>query len=294
MLKVEPPVEVAEIKQAQHIALKAAKKNGFTKTELADLKKIQAVELNKARLEAIKKVVRDDNFTSGDVSLPNELCTTEKHYSNWNKNNKHFPVDKGHSAGSQFRRRDFVEQSDIDTLAGVCPEASATNRNCKGPLETAILSYSMTQTHSYLVQGPVWYERQPKHGKLENGQWIPDALFISCLFLHRKSVKSWTFLMENAVSVLPSAKDPVGANLREITLDELEHLTGLYLWGNVRAEQFKQRRDDLNKGDWWKEGQPAPKTITPKKAKSKKSAVKKSKRKKVRAKKSKAQKKSHS
>jgi len=83
-------------------------------------------------------VERKDNFSSGDVSLPEELSTTEEHYANWNKANPKFPVDKGHSAGSQYRRSDVVEQSDVDTLAGITPEASKTNRNCKGPLESAI------------------------------------------------------------------------------------------------------------------------------------------------------------
>jgi DNA/RNA endonuclease G (NUC1) len=234
-------------------------------------------------IDDLKKVERIDNFTSGDVSLPDELCTTEAHYANWNKKHKKtFPIDKGHSAGSQYRRRDLTEQSDIDTLAGVTPEASATNRNCKGPLETAILNRAMTQTHTYLVQGPVWYGREPKHGKLENGQWIPDALFISALFMHKKTVKSWTFLMQNAVSVLPSKQDKVGADLHEITLDEIEFLTGLYLWGNVRADKFKQRRDKLSGGSWWKEGQPQPKKARTKAAKSK---AKKGKTKKVKAKK---------
>ncbi len=237
-------------------------------------------------MEDFKKVDREDNFTSGDVSLPGELCTTEAHYANWNKKHKKtFPIDKGHSAGSQYRRRDLTEQSDIDTLAGVTPEASATNRNCKGPLESAILKRAMTQTHTYLVQGPIWYGREPKYGKLENGQWIPDALFISTLFLHKKTVKSWTFLMENAVSVLPSKQDPVGANLREISLDEIEFLTGLYFWGNVRADTFKQRRGKLNGGTWWKEGQPGFKEA---KSKAKKTKAKKTKAKKVTSKKAKA------
>ena len=88
-------------------------------------------------------IEREDNFTSGDISLPDELCTTEKHYANWNKAHPEFPVDKGHSAGSQYRRGDVVEQSDIDTLAGVTPEASKTNRNVKGPLESAILAHAV-------------------------------------------------------------------------------------------------------------------------------------------------------
>lgn len=197
-------------------------------------------------------VGRKDNFTSGDFSLPDELSTTEKHYANWNKAHPDFPVDKGHSAGSQFRRGDLVEQSDVDTLAGVTPEASKTNRNCKAPLESAILAHAKKHTHTYLVQGPVWYGPEPSHGKLENGQWIPDALFISALFMHRKTMKSWTFLMENSTRIYGKG----GANLREISLDEIEHLTGLYLWGNVRANKFKKRRHKLNGGDWWKAGQP--------------------------------------
>lgn len=92
-------------------------------------------------------VEREDNFSSGDVTLPDELCTSEIHYANWNKAHPEFPVDKGHSAGSQYRRGDVVEQSDIDTLAGVTPEASLTNRSCKGPLESAILEYAKKNPH---------------------------------------------------------------------------------------------------------------------------------------------------
>ena len=195
-------------------------------------------------------VGRKDNFSSGDVTLPDELCTTEQHYANWNRAHPDFKVDKGHSAGSQYRRSDAVDQSDIDTLAGVTPEASSTNRNCKGPLESAILAHAKEHTHTYLVQGPVWYGAEPIHGKLENGQWIPDALFISALFLHRKTVRSWTWLMENATTV-------AGANLREISLDEIERLTDLYLWGNVGADQFNNRRNTLSGGDWWMAGQPS-------------------------------------
>jgi len=200
----------------------------------------------------LSDVPRKDNFTSGDLSLPDELCTTEKHYANWNKKNPKFPVDKGHSAGSQYRRSDVVKQSDIDTLAGVTPEASKTNRNVKGPLESAILAHARKQTHTYLVQGPVWYGAEPIHGKLENGQWIPDALFIAALFLHRKTVKPFTWLMENETTVKR-------ANLRQITLNELERLTGLYLWSNVRARNFEKARAKVNtaaKDQWWKEGQP--------------------------------------
>ena len=78
--------------------------------------------------------------------------------------------------------------------------------------------------------------------------------------------------------------------LREISLDELEYLTGLYLWGNVRAEKFKQRRDDLSKGDWWKEGQPDPKKATAKKTTAKKAKSKIVKKKKTTAKKAKSKK----
>ena len=64
----------------------------------------------------------------------------------------------------------MVVQSDIDTLAGVTLEASKTNRNVKGPLELAILAYAKKQTRTYLVQGPIWYGKEPIHRKLENGQ----------------------------------------------------------------------------------------------------------------------------
>ena len=52
------------------------------------------------------------------------------------------------------------------TLAGVTPGASKTNRNVKGSLETAILARAKKQTHTYLLQGPIWYGTEPIHGKL--------------------------------------------------------------------------------------------------------------------------------
>ena len=102
----------------------------------------------------VTDVKREDNFSSGDLTLPDELSTTEKHYSNWNKAHPEFPVDKGHSAGSQYRRGDVVEQSDVDTLAGVTPEASKTNRNVKGPLESAILAKAKKTPTPIWCRGP--------------------------------------------------------------------------------------------------------------------------------------------
>ena len=227
----------------------------FEADKISPLYTMLEVDPTEASKAQDDKVERKDNFSSGDISLPDELSTTEQDYAEWNKKekrkpkNKQFLVDKGHSAGSQYRRDNVVEQSDVDTLAGVTPEASATNRNVKGPLESAILEYAKKQTHTYLVQGPVWYGIEPKNGKLRNGQWIPDAMFISAMFLHKKSAKSWTWLMENSPTI-------ENANLREITLDELESLTGLYVWGNVRSSKFKKRRNKLSGKEWWRAGQP--------------------------------------
>ena len=112
-----------------------------------------------------------DNLTWNDLTPMVDAFRAEGirvgfYYSLIDWHHPEFPVDKGHSAGSQYRRGDVVVQSDIDTLAGVSPEASKTNRNVKGPLESAILAYAKTKTHTYLVQGPVWYGAEPKHGML--------------------------------------------------------------------------------------------------------------------------------
>ena len=91
-----------------------------------------------------------------------------------------------------------------------------------------------------------------ENGKLRNGQWIPDALFISSLFIHGKKVTSWTWLMDNSQTIYGKN----GANLREISLDRLEELTDLYCWGNVGACEFQERRHRKRGGTWWKAGQP--------------------------------------
>ena len=93
----------------------------FDAEKISPLYTMLEVDPTEARKAKEIKVERIDNFSSGDVSLPDELSTTEQHYANWNKAQKRKPVkdqflvDKGHSAGSQYRRDDVVEQSDVDT-----------------------------------------------------------------------------------------------------------------------------------------------------------------------------------
>jgi DNA/RNA endonuclease G (NUC1) len=193
-------------------------------------------------------VKRKDNFTDGFITLPDELCTTESDYAQWNRENPNYPYDKGHSAGSQYRRGNQTEQSDIDALAGVCPEAPAMNRNIKGPLESAILERSKQCEHTYVVQGPVW-GADDDADPLPGGQWIPGKFFVSALFIQRKKSLAYVWTMNNLHD-----KDYV--NLHEVSLDSLEEQTGLYLWSNVASDKFNERRDEINGDDWWKKGQP--------------------------------------
>lgn len=197
-------------------------------------------------------VPRKDNFTDGFITLPDELCTTEEDYAEWNRNNPGFPYDKGHSAGSQYRRGNQTEQSDIDTLAGVCPEAPAMNRNVKGPLESAILEQAKLCEHTYVVQGPIWGDYPLPdvwQDRLPGGQWIPDGFFISALFLRRKKAIAYAWAMRNE-------QELSNVHLREISLNRLEELTGLYLWSSVASGEFNQKRNLINGDDWWKKGQP--------------------------------------
>ena len=194
-------------------------------------------------------VSREDNFASGEFTLPDELCTTEGDYRAWNKEHPEFPVDKGHSLGSQFARSDDQVQSDVDTLAGVTPESSPVNRHIKGPLESAIKAYSLRQTHSVLVQGPLWHGPAPIHGHLRNGQWIPDAMWITACFTFRKKIRAYAWVMQNTA-------DRQDASLCELPVRVLENQTGLVFWSNVGSSKF-QRSLELTSGEtWWKAGQP--------------------------------------
>lgn len=188
-----------------------------------------------------KAVDRVDNFTDGDVTLPDDLCTTEADYAAWNAEHPDTPYDKGHSAGSQYRRGNLTEQSDIDTLAGVCPETPQMNRHVKGLLESAILKQSEKCSHTYLVQGPVW--KEGKRGILNSGQWIPPEFFISALFIRKKKVIAYSWILQNLHS---------DSRAYEVSLDGIEKETGLYLWGNVASDKFNERRGSINNDDWWK------------------------------------------
>tara|TARA_R110002096_G_scaffold66682_1_gene162132 strand:- start:2418 stop:3179 length:762 start_codon:yes stop_codon:yes gene_type:complete len=192
------------------------------------------------------QVPREDNFTDGELTLSDDLCTTEADYAQWNREHPDQPYDKGHSAGSQYRRGNVTEQSDIDTLAGVCPESPRMNRNVKGPLESTILEKAEDCSHTYLVQGPIWRENYPEKGQLPGGQWIPDAVFISALFIRKKSCGVYCWVMQNEED----------ATAAEVTLVDIEQLTGLYLWSNVGSGSFQTNRNKLQGDTWWMKGQP--------------------------------------
>jgi len=204
-------------------------------------------------------VGRKDNFTDGDWRLPDELCTTEADYAETNRNfrdlgcdMKLWTLDKGHVDGSQFARDDDSSQSDIDTLAGIQPEFAQVNRNIKGPLESAIKKRVSEKPWTQVIYcaGGGWWSQEPRHGKLVNGQWIPDYLWISTFWRHKKTVEAYSWTMNNV-------QDRVDADLSEVTTNELEKRTGLALWRNVRASKFVKNRDRLNNKDWWKAGQPS-------------------------------------
>lgn len=197
-------------------------------------------------------VGRKDNFVSGDMTLPDDLCTSEADYAAWNKEHPDKPVDKGHGLGSQMQRSDDLLQSDIDTLAGCQPESDVVNRLVKSKLENAIKARTLEQTQSWLVQGPGWYGSVPVLGKLNSGQWVPDFMWISALFQKGKTVESYAWVMENVW-------DMAEVDLRTVSLDELDAITGLYLWGNVGADKFQAKRSKASGGDWWREGQPSAK-----------------------------------
>ena len=154
--------------------------------------------------------------------------------------------------GSQFARENAASQSDIDTLAGVQPEFGKVNRNIKGPLESAIKKRVGEKDWAQVIYcaGGGWYGVEPQHGYLVGGQWIPDFLWITSFWRHKKKLESFSFVMENV-------PDRTESNLREVSINALEKMTGLRLWHNVQASRFIKTRDSVSKDDWWKAGQPS-------------------------------------
>ena len=78
----------------------------FDPERLSPLYTMLAIQL---RLQT--EVQQTDNLTSGDVSLQDELSTTEKHYANWNRANPSFPIDKSDTTGGQYRRGDMATRT---------------------------------------------------------------------------------------------------------------------------------------------------------------------------------------
>jgi DNA/RNA endonuclease G (NUC1) len=153
-------------------------------------------------------------------------------------------MDMGHQTGSQFRRSDRLVHHDVDSLAGVCPETPALNRHVKSHLENRIAKRATEFVEVRCVQGPIWYGDSPR-GRLPSGQWIPDALFVSCLWRPSTTrIEESTFLMENV-----QQKESV--NLRLISLDELESLAGLILWDRVKNIRFVRARSKPTADAWW-------------------------------------------
>ena len=82
-------------------------------------------------------------------------------------------------------------------------------------------------------------------GKLPGGQWIPSAFFISALFMCKKSCDAYCWTMGNSDTT----------KVTQASLSWLEQHSGLCLWDNVAAGDFKKKRDQIHNDDWWKKGQ---------------------------------------
>ena len=191
-----------------------------------------------------KVVDRDDDFVS-EFTLPESLQTRISDYRQWNKDHPDDPMDCGHQCGSQYRRSDALLQHDVDSLAGCCPETPSLNRHVKGPLENAIVKKAKQMIDCRVVSGPIWFDDSPR-GKLRSGQWIPDGFFLSTLWRpNMTDVHSESFVMENSQD-----RDAVG--MHEVSLDELETLTGLRLWARVQNTSFVRSRSETRNEDWWK------------------------------------------
>jgi DNA/RNA endonuclease G (NUC1) len=191
-----------------------------------------------------KLVDRDDDFIS-ELTLPDELQTTTSHYSQWNQEHPDDPMDKGHQTGSQFRRANSLVQHDVDSLAGCCPETPRLNQIVKRSLEMKIAQMADMMIDVRSVQGPVWFGDSPR-GKLASGQWIPDALFISVLMRpNHTRIQATSWIMDNQ----QRAED---INLREVSLNELEAVTGYVFWDQVRTSTFQRQRSRIHGDNWWK------------------------------------------
>lgn len=193
---------------------------------------------------SVKSVDRDDDFIS-ELTLPDNLQTTNADYAAWNRDHPDDPMDKGHQTGSQVRRSDRLVQHDVDSLAGCCPETPPLNRVVKRDLESAIVKVAEEMIDVRCVQGPIWYGDAPR-GKLNSGQWIPDAVFISCLMRPSNTrIIATSWVMQNLQSTTE-------VGLSEVCLDELESLTGLVLWDQIRMSSFDRQRSKIHNSDWWR------------------------------------------
>lgn len=203
-----------------------------------------------------KKVERHDNFIS-EFCLPATLRTTASDYSAWNKANPDNPMDIGHQTGSQFRRSTFLDQHDVDSLAGCCPETPGMNRHIKGHIETSIQKRAGSVDDKgrriwlevYSAQGP-WFCNDVKDSqrpRLQSGQWIPDGAWISTLWRGRSKLEVRNWSMRNVQDWTTNAS-------KLISLKELQDLTarapysGLRLWGGVDDSNLD--RDKILETGW--------------------------------------------
>lgn len=185
-----------------------------------------------------KNVGRDDDFVS-EFTLPPELRTKSSDYAAWNKENPENPMDQGHVIGSQMRRSDRQLQHDIDSLAGVIPESPALNRFVKNPLECKIVEKAQECIDCYYVAGPSYLGGD--YGMLRSGQLVPTGSWIACLFRTSTKVEVYVWMMDNV-------QDRDAVNLRTISLEDLEEITGLHVFGGLQGID----RSKVDDKDWWK------------------------------------------
>lgn len=196
-------------------------------------------------------VPRDDDYVP-EFTLPERLRTQARHYRDWNRAHPELLMDIGHQTNSRCRRHGELEQHDVDSLPGCCPESPAMNRTVKGPLEAEIVRRAgivdAKQRRKWLdvrcAQGPFWSSPQPS-GRLASGQWIPDGVWISTLWRSRTRIEAHSWKMFNT-------QDRRDVLLDKVSLDAIEELTtrspygGLQLWSGVRGTELD--RGNVSRG----------------------------------------------
>ncbi len=189
-----------------------------------------------AKMVKNKKVDRDDEEFTKDPLLSENYALSSDYYGSG--------YDRGHMCPAGDMHFNQTAMSECFYMTNIDPQKAGLNRGIWRELEEQVRDWAVDNDSLYIVVGAVYVKNPKKIGK--NKVAVPSILYKVVADISQKDgYKAIAFVFKN--------KDyPDDADFMDyaISVDSLEHLTGIDFFANFQNEDVEKIETNLDKNLW--------------------------------------------